>query len=70
MTITDGALHIAEIDVRLEQEYPDVAIENVGDVAYDVLQRALPAIPALETILGYDSGWGRRLHCTHRRMEA
>ena len=30
----------------------------MGDVAYDVLQRALPRVPDLNTIDGYDVGWG------------
>jgi len=41
----------------LRRERNDGAIHRVGDVAYDVLLRALDRTPALEGVAGYERGW-------------
>jgi len=42
----------------LRRERPDAAVHFVGDVAYDVLQRALPRLPSVAAVPAYDRGWG------------
>jgi len=42
----------------LGRQFPDAQVEAVGDVAYDVLLRALPRVPQPGSITGYDPGWG------------
>ena len=48
----------ARAAATLEEEQSGGAIHVVGDVALDVLQRALPRIMALADVPGYDSAWG------------
>ena len=55
---------------RLRQRCSDASIETVGDVAYDVLLRALQRAPRLETIASYDPGWGSQfIYVTLHRAE-
>ena len=42
----------------LRDRFPDARVEVVGDVAHDVLRRALPRVPAPTGVAGYDPGWG------------
>jgi UDP-N-acetylglucosamine 2-epimerase len=42
----------------LRQQWPDAQVETVGDVAFDVLRRALPRVPPPATVTGYDPAWG------------
>ena len=44
----------------LSKQYPDARVENVGDVAHDVLRLALNRLPPLEGIRGYDPAWRTR----------
>jgi UDP-N-acetylglucosamine 2-epimerase len=54
----------------LRRQYPDAAVEVAGDVAYDVLRRALPLVPPLETISGYAPTWAHRyVYVTLHRAE-
>ena len=48
------------VAARLRRRYPDAEVEAVGDVAYDVLRRALDKAPRPRTVHGYDPAWGRR----------
>jgi len=48
------------VAARLRRRYPDALVEAVGDVAYDVLRRALDKAPRPRTVSGYDPAWGRR----------
>jgi UDP-GlcNAc3NAcA epimerase len=43
----------------LRRERVDGEIHRVGDVAYDVLRRALPRVPKVTDLAGYDPSWGR-----------
>lgn len=45
-------------EVTLRRERSDAEIHLVGDVAYDVLRRALPRVPRLDQVQGYDAAWG------------
>jgi UDP-GlcNAc3NAcA epimerase len=46
------------VGADLERQFPDARVETVGDVAYDVLQRALPRLPPAVSVAGYDPAWG------------
>ena len=48
------------VATALRRRHPDARIENVGDVAYDVLRRSLPRLPTLESIPGFEPSWGKR----------
>jgi len=55
---------------RLRQRCPDGLIETVGDVAHDVLRRALSRTPRLEGIAGYEPKWGSKfIYVTLHRAE-
>ncbi len=55
---------------RLRQRCPDALIKTVGDVAYDVLRRALTSAPRLEAIAGYEPAWGSHfIYVTLHRAE-
>lgn len=54
----------------LRQQCPDARVEAVGDVAHDVLRRALPGVPQPASVAGYDAGWGRDfVYATLHRAE-
>jgi UDP-GlcNAc3NAcA epimerase len=58
------------VAAALRRQYPDAAVETVGDVAHDVLQRALPRLAGLDAISGYDPAWGDRfVYVTLHRAE-
>lgn len=42
----------------LRRERPDSCVYCVGDVAYDVLRRAIARAPAPASVAAYDPGWG------------
>ncbi len=42
----------------LRDRFPDARVEVVGDVAHDVLRRALTRVPPPTSVAGYDPGWG------------
>jgi UDP-N-acetylglucosamine 2-epimerase len=43
---------------ELSRRCPDGEVENVGDVAYDVLRRSLPRVLQPERVAAYDPRWG------------
>jgi UDP-N-acetylglucosamine 2-epimerase len=54
----------------LRQQWPDAQVEMVGDVAYDVLRRAIPRVPPPESVAGYDPAWrGDFVYATLHRAE-
>jgi len=54
----------------LRSQFADAQVEAVGDVAYDVLRRALPRAPRLDGVEGYDPAWGREfVYATLHRAE-
>lgn len=54
----------------LRRERPDAVTHWVGDVAYDVLRRALPHVPELNTLNGYQLAWGSQyVYATLHRAE-
>jgi UDP-N-acetylglucosamine 2-epimerase len=58
------------VAATLRRQYPDAGVEFAGDVAYDVLRRALPRLPRLDAVPGYDSAWGERfVYVTLHRAE-
>lgn len=58
------------IATELRRSYPDASVEMVGDVARDVLRRALPAVPALTSVGGYQRAWGHDyIYATLHRAE-
>lgn len=58
------------VAVELRRQYPEAVVEVPGDVAYDVLQRALPRLPPLGSVAGYDAAWGDRyVYVTLHRAE-
>ncbi len=73
--VTDAVAHwlfapCTRVAAVLRQEHPDAVVQDVGDVAYDVLLRALPQAPAPESIAGYDPAWrGRFVYATLHRAE-
>jgi len=46
------------VAIGLRRQYPDAVVEVPGDVAYDVLQRALPRLRSADTVEGYEAAWG------------
>jgi UDP-GlcNAc3NAcA epimerase len=48
----------ARAEQTLRRERPDAEVHRVGDVAYDVLWRALPLAPRLGAVKGYEPAWG------------
>lgn len=55
---------------ELRRVHPSADVVDSGDVAYDVLCRALPLAPAVDAIAGYDPGWGGEfVYCTLHRAE-
>lgn len=55
---------------ELRREHPAAEVTDSGDVAYDVLRRALPAVPAVDTVPGYRPAWGGEfVYCTLHRAE-
>jgi UDP-N-acetylglucosamine 2-epimerase len=73
--VTDAVAHwlfapCARVARALRQEHPESVVQDVGDVAYDVLVRALPQAPEPESISGYESGWrGGFVYATLHRAE-
>ncbi len=60
----------ARVAAVLRQEHPEAVVQDVGDVAHDVLQRALPQAPTPESVSGYDPLWhGRFVYATLHRAE-
>jgi UDP-N-acetylglucosamine 2-epimerase len=60
----------ARVAAVLRREHPDALVADVGDVAYDVLQRSLPMAPVPESVPGYDPAWqGRFVFATLHRAE-
>ena len=60
----------ARVAAVLRGEHPDAVVADVGDVAYDVLQRSLPMAPVPESVPGYDPAWqGRFVFATLHRAE-
>lgn len=60
----------ARVATALRREHPAARIAETGDVAYDVLCRALPHAPPVDTVSGYRSEWGGRfVYCTVHRAE-
>ena len=58
------------VTAELRRERRDATVMNVGDVAYDVLCRALPLTPSPESISGYESSWGGKfVYATLHRAE-
>ncbi len=58
------------VATALRRQYPDAVVEVPGDVAYDVLRRALPRLPRLGTVSGYEGAWGDRyVYVTLHRAE-
>jgi UDP-N-acetylglucosamine 2-epimerase len=54
----------------LRREHPGADVTDSGDVAYDVLCRALPVAPAVDTVAGYRPAWGGEfVYCTLHRAE-
>ncbi len=55
---------------ELRREHPGADVADSGDVAYDVLWRALPAAPAVDSVPGYQPAWGGDfVYCTLHRAE-
>lgn len=60
----------ARVADELRREHPGAEVTDSGDVAYDVLCRALPATPPVETVPGYQPIWGGEfVYCTLHRAE-
>ncbi|MGH7537095.1 MAG: UDP-N-acetyl glucosamine 2-epimerase [Gemmatimonadales bacterium] len=60
----------ARVAAVLQHAHPEAEVADVGDVAYDVLCRALPLAPPPESVTGYDRGWaGRFVYATLHRAE-
>ena len=60
----------ARVAAKMRLEHPAATVTEVGDVAYDVLRRALPQVPAVETIPGYDPAWQEQyVYATLHRAE-
>jgi UDP-GlcNAc3NAcA epimerase len=58
------------VAAALEHAHPDADVEMVGDVAYDVLQGALPRTADVEQLPAYDSTWGGHfIYVTLHRAE-
>ena len=55
---------------ELLREHPAAIVTDSGDVAYDVLCRALSVVPPVESVAGYRSEWGGEfVFCTLHRAE-
>jgi UDP-N-acetylglucosamine 2-epimerase len=55
---------------HLRRARPEAVVANVGDVARDVLLRALPRVPTVQSVVGYDVAWGDRfVYATLHRPE-
>ena len=73
--VTDAVAHwlfapCRRVAAVLEQEHAGAVVADVGDVAHDVLLRALPQAPAPETVPGYEAAWrGRFVYATLHRAE-
>jgi UDP-N-acetylglucosamine 2-epimerase len=73
--VTDAVAHwlfapCGRVAAVLRQEHPEAVVADVGDVAYDVLVRALPQAPGPESVPGYDPAWrGRFVYATLHRAE-
>jgi UDP-GlcNAc3NAcA epimerase len=60
----------ARVAAELAREHPAATVADTGDIAYDVLRRALPLAPPVESIPGYRTEWGKRfVYCTLHRAE-
>lgn len=60
----------ARVAEDLRREHPEADVTDSGDVAYDVLCRALQRAPAAETVAGYQPAWGGEfVYCTLHRAE-
>ena len=60
----------ARVAAALRREHPEAVVQNVGDVAHDVLRRALPQAPTPESVSGYDPLWhGGFVYATLHRAE-
>ena len=73
--VTDAVSHwlfapCTRVADALRLEHPEAVVQDVGDVAHDVLLRALPQAPAPESIAGYDPLWrGHFVYATLHRAE-
>ena len=73
--VTDAVAHwlfapCARVADVLRQAHPEAVVQNVGDVAHDVLLKALPQAPPPESVAGYDPSWhGRFVYATLHRAE-
>jgi UDP-N-acetylglucosamine 2-epimerase len=57
-------------EATLRRERPDACVRCVGDVAYDVLQRAVLRAPAPASVPAYDARWGSEfVYVTLHRAE-
>jgi UDP-GlcNAc3NAcA epimerase len=60
----------ARVADTLRREHPDAEVTESGDVAYDVLCRALPLAPPVDSVAGYQASWGGEfVYCTLHRAE-
>jgi len=60
----------ARVAAVLRREHPEATVGETGDVAYDVLCRALPLTSTAQSIPGYDPDWGGQfVYCTLHRAE-
>lgn len=60
----------ARAAATLQEEQTSGRIYDVGDVAYDVLQRALPRVGSIDQIEGYNPSWGSNfIYVTLHRAE-
>src|SRR5207245_1728818 len=46
------------VAAKLRRQYPDALVDSVGDVAYDVLRRAMDQAPPPLAVPRYDPAWG------------
>jgi UDP-GlcNAc3NAcA epimerase len=60
----------ARVATALRREHPEATVVETGDVAYDVLCRALPLAPPVQSVPGYKPDWGGHfVYCTLHRAE-
>ena len=60
----------ARVADALGREQPGARVVDSGDVAYDMLCRALPNAPTVESVSGYRAAWGGEfVYCTLHRAE-
>ncbi len=58
------------VAIALRRAHPAADVTNSGDVAYDVLCRALSVAPPVASVPGYQPGWGGDfVYCTLHRAE-